>query len=209
VLAFNAEAWLAEHLNVYLGDPDQYCAILPNLLHLFGHVDYTAKAITITSTGPIAHEGGCDGHVNVDQATSYASGSAEPAAKLAGPSGDPRALRRARRNLGGLEMIRHPLNAFGVTTDLIAGSPSDTFSWPGVLRLVLVWRCALLACTLSCRPMARHALLSGLFGVGLMAWIGAQWALLQDRLWLRPAMFICGAVIAALAGRVLLRYERC
>jgi len=32
---------------------------------------------------------------------------------------------------------------------------------------------------------------------------------LQDRLWLQPAMFICGAVIAALAGRALMRSERC
>ena len=41
LLAFNAEAWLAEHLNAYL-------AILRNLLHLCGHVDYTSNAITIT-----------------------------------------------------------------------------------------------------------------------------------------------------------------
>lgn len=51
-------------------------------------------------------------------------------------------------------------------------------------------------------------LLSGLFGLGLMAWIGAQWALLQDRLWLQPAMLISGAVIAALAGRALMASER-
>jgi hypothetical protein len=43
LLAFNAEAWLAEHLDAYLGDPDEYRAILRNLLHLGGHVDYTAQ----------------------------------------------------------------------------------------------------------------------------------------------------------------------
>jgi transposase len=52
LLAFNAEAWLAEHFNAYLGDPDEYRAILRNLLHLDGHVDYTAKAITITLDRP-------------------------------------------------------------------------------------------------------------------------------------------------------------
>ena len=52
LLAFNAEAWLAEHFNVYLGDPDEYRAILRNLLHLGGHVNYTAKAITITLDRP-------------------------------------------------------------------------------------------------------------------------------------------------------------
>ena len=41
LLAFNAEAWLAEHLNAYLTDPNEYRAILRNLLHLGGHVHYT------------------------------------------------------------------------------------------------------------------------------------------------------------------------
>src|ERR1035437_6019173 len=52
LLAFNAEAWLAEHLNTYLADPDEYRAILRNLLHLGGHVDYSTKAITITLDRP-------------------------------------------------------------------------------------------------------------------------------------------------------------
>lgn len=40
---------------------------------------------------------------------------------------------------GGLEMIRDPLNPLGMTTELIAGSPFDTYtSWPGILLLVLV-----------------------------------------------------------------------
>ncbi|HEY8821507.1 MAG TPA: hypothetical protein VIM49_06115 [Dermatophilaceae bacterium] len=109
---------------------------------------------------------------------------------------------------GGLEMIRHPLSAFGVTTDLIAGSPFDTFTWPGVLLLVLV---GLAPCFLAIGLTARWPgmlQLSGLFGVGLMAWIGVQWALLDDRLWLQPAMFIFGAAIAALALRALRRPDR-
>jgi len=52
LLAFNAEAWLAEHLNAYLADPDEYRAILRNLLHLPGHVDYTTKTITVTLDRP-------------------------------------------------------------------------------------------------------------------------------------------------------------
>jgi len=52
LLAFNAEAWLAEHFNAYLADPNEYRAILRNLLHLGGHIDYTANAITITLDRP-------------------------------------------------------------------------------------------------------------------------------------------------------------
>ncbi|MGK2877737.1 MAG: putative transposase [Solirubrobacterales bacterium] len=52
LLAFNAEAWLAEHLNAYLTDPDEYRAITRNLLHQGGQVDYTPTAITITLDRP-------------------------------------------------------------------------------------------------------------------------------------------------------------
>jgi len=52
LLAFNAEAWLAEHLNAYLADPNEYRAILRNLLHLGGQVDYTTGQITVTLDRP-------------------------------------------------------------------------------------------------------------------------------------------------------------
>ena len=52
LLAFNAEAWLAEHLNAYLTDADEYRAITRNLLHLGGQTDYTSKQITVTLDRP-------------------------------------------------------------------------------------------------------------------------------------------------------------
>jgi len=52
LLAFNAEAWLADHLNAYLTDPDEYRAIARHLLHLGGQVDYATHAITITLDRP-------------------------------------------------------------------------------------------------------------------------------------------------------------
>jgi len=52
LLAFNAEAWLAEHLNAYLTDPDEYRAITRNLLHQSGHIDYTKNSITVTLDRP-------------------------------------------------------------------------------------------------------------------------------------------------------------
>jgi transposase len=52
LLAFNAEAWLAERFNAYLADPDEYRALLRNLLHLGGHVDYASNQITVTLDRP-------------------------------------------------------------------------------------------------------------------------------------------------------------
>lgn len=52
LLAFNAEAWLADHLGAYLADPDEYRAITRNLLHQGGTVTYTPTAITITLDRP-------------------------------------------------------------------------------------------------------------------------------------------------------------
>ena len=52
LLAFNAEAWLAEHFNTYLGDPNEYRAILRHLLRLGGHIDYTKTQINVTLDTP-------------------------------------------------------------------------------------------------------------------------------------------------------------
>ncbi len=52
LLAFNAEAWLAERFNAYLSDPNEYRAILRHLLHLGGQIDYATKQITVTLDRP-------------------------------------------------------------------------------------------------------------------------------------------------------------
>ncbi|MCA1682340.1 MAG: hypothetical protein LC700_04345, partial [Actinobacteria bacterium] len=52
LLAFNAEYWLADRLNAYLQDPDEYRATTRNLLHLGGHLTYTPHTITVTLDRP-------------------------------------------------------------------------------------------------------------------------------------------------------------
>ena len=52
LLAFNAEAWTAEHLNAYLADPNEYRSILRHLLHLETTIDYNPTVITITLDRP-------------------------------------------------------------------------------------------------------------------------------------------------------------
>jgi hypothetical protein len=88
-----------------------------------------------------------------------------------------------------------------MTPALIAGSPFDTYTWPGILLLVLVGLtpCALALGLVAGTPGALE--LAGAFGLGLMAWIGVQWVMLADRLWLQPLIFGIGAVTAALALR--------
>lgn len=52
LLAFNAEAWLAEHFNAYLTDPNEYRAILRHLLHQGGQIAYGNERITVTLDRP-------------------------------------------------------------------------------------------------------------------------------------------------------------
>lgn len=52
LLAFNAEAWLAEHFNVYLGEPDENRAVKRHLLHLGGSFSYQHSTITVTLDRP-------------------------------------------------------------------------------------------------------------------------------------------------------------
>jgi hypothetical protein len=110
--------------------------------------------------------------------------------------------------VGGVEMLRHPLNPLGATTELLAHSPFDTYTWPGVLLLVLVGIAPLLLSVGLLVRVRGAVALSGAFGAGLMAWIGVQWTLLTDRLWLQPLMFAIGAVIVALAVTAYRRRAR-
>jgi hypothetical protein len=101
---------------------------------------------------------------------------------------------------GGVEMLRDPLTPMGTTTDLIEGSPFETYTWPGVLLLALVGVAPLVLAGGLLLKVRGSVELSAGFGLGLMAWICVQWALLTDHLWLQPVMFGLGAVIVALAS---------
>jgi hypothetical protein len=96
-------------------------------------------------------------------------------------------------------MVRHPLSPMGVTTELIEGSPFSTFTWPGVLLLTLLGIAPLVLAVGVLARVRGTVALSGAFGAGLMAWIGAQWVMLADRLWLQPLMFGIGLAILGLS----------
>jgi Transposase DDE domain/Homeodomain-like domain len=52
LLAFNAEHWLADRLNAYLVDNNEYRATLRHLLHLGGRITYTTTTITVALDPP-------------------------------------------------------------------------------------------------------------------------------------------------------------
>ncbi|MGH3803582.1 MAG: putative transposase, partial [Pseudonocardiaceae bacterium] len=52
LLAFNAEYWLADRLNTYLADNNEYRTTLRHLLHLGGTITYTTTTITVTLDTP-------------------------------------------------------------------------------------------------------------------------------------------------------------
>ncbi|HET6949043.1 MAG TPA: hypothetical protein VFI47_01615 [Acidimicrobiales bacterium] len=52
LLAANAEHWLADRLNAYLQDPDEYRATTRNLLHLGGTITYTSSTVHVELDPP-------------------------------------------------------------------------------------------------------------------------------------------------------------
>jgi hypothetical protein len=109
---------------------------------------------------------------------------------------------------GGTAMLRDPVHPLGVTPALLEGTPYDDYTWPGLFLVILVGVPPfVLAVALLARVRGAVAL-SGLYGVGLMAWIVVQWVLIDDRLWLQPGVFGVGAVLAASAATALRRGAR-
>ncbi len=54
LLAYNTDTWLADHLNTYLQDPNEYRAITRSLMHTDGTITYTPNQITVTLNRPDA-----------------------------------------------------------------------------------------------------------------------------------------------------------
>lgn len=101
---------------------------------------------------------------------------------------------------GGIQMLVHPYQPMGMATHMISRTPFDTFAVPGVLLLTLLGVAPLaLAVTFLARPTP-HPGWAAAFGVGLMAWIAVQWALVEARLWLQPVLVVVGAAVVAVAA---------
>jgi hypothetical protein len=109
---------------------------------------------------------------------------------------------------GGVQMLADPVHPMGMSPQMIAGSPYDSYTQPGILLLLLMGVIPLeVAVGLLVRSRGAVAA-AALLGGGLMAWILVQWALLPDTLWLQPVIFAIGAATLALALLTLRRGAR-
>jgi hypothetical protein len=100
---------------------------------------------------------------------------------------------------GGVQMLADPMHPMGMSPRMIAGSPYDSYTQPGLLLLLVLGFIPVLV-GIGLLVGSRGAVAgAGLLGGGLVAWIVVQWALLADRLWLQPLIFAIGAVTLALA----------
>ena len=52
LLACNAELWLSDRLNAYLGDPDEVRALTRHLLHQPGTVTFSPDAVSVVISRP-------------------------------------------------------------------------------------------------------------------------------------------------------------
>jgi uncharacterized membrane protein len=101
---------------------------------------------------------------------------------------------------GGLQMLVDPFRPMGMSTRMMTRTPFDSFVLPGVLLLVLVGVVPLVLAVGFLTPAHPHPAWSLAFGLGLMGWIATQWLLVDAALWLQPAVFAVGFLIAVVAA---------
>lgn len=101
---------------------------------------------------------------------------------------------------GGVQMLAHPYGPMGMSTQMMARTPFDSFVVPGLLLLLLVGVVPLFLAVDLLPRTHRHPGWVFAFGVGLMAWIVTQWVVVDAWLWLQPAIFAVGLVIAVVAA---------
>jgi len=109
---------------------------------------------------------------------------------------------------GGVQMLADPYGPMGMSTRMIARTPFDSFTVPGLLLLVLVGvapLCLAFALVLGSSP---HPGWVAAFGAGLMAWIAIQWVVVDAWLWLQPAIFAVGFLTTLVAAVLWRRTQR-
>jgi len=97
---------------------------------------------------------------------------------------------------GGFELYR---DAWGLSEDLLQHTPFTTWTWPGVLLLVVVAVPMLGAAVLELARSSWAFIASMLAGLALAGWIAVQLLVMGYQLTLQPLMLIIGLAVAMLA----------
>ena len=101
---------------------------------------------------------------------------------------------------GGVGLIAN--NAIGMTPDWLAGTPFDSWTLPGFFLLLVVAAPMTVAAVAELRRFRWAYAASLLAGAAQVAWICAQWLIMQRFFFLQPVMLTAGVAVLVLAWAV-------
>lgn len=98
---------------------------------------------------------------------------------------------------GGIGLIAD--NSIGMLPEWLPGTPFDSWTWPGILLLLVVAAPMTVAAAAEATRLRWAYPASLLAGAALVGWIVTQWALFQRYFFLQPLMFAVGVLVLVLA----------
>lgn len=104
---------------------------------------------------------------------------------------------------GGLAAILNPYAPMGISTEVLKGSPFDSFFTPGLILFGFIGLGNVLSGVIVWRGSKLTGYISGFFGCGLMIWILVQCWIMGDVVFLHVLYFILGMMQAGFGLRLL------
>ncbi len=109
---------------------------------------------------------------------------------------------------GGLAAILNPHAPLGMPVEALRNAPFSSYLVPGIILFVVIGLGNLLGAAALRSGWRWRGHASFALGWALMIWIIVQCMMLQDVVFLHVLFFLIGAVIAALAGKVLMKQRK-
>ncbi len=93
---------------------------------------------------------------------------------------------------GGIAILA--TDGLGMPSSMLAGGPFTTFTWPGLILLVVVGGSQTLAAVLLITRRPSALLWSAVAGFGMMIWIFVETGIIRGLSWLQVVYFATGAL---------------
>ncbi|WP_426519150.1 hypothetical protein ACPPVQ_04750 [Diaminobutyricibacter sp. McL0618] len=93
---------------------------------------------------------------------------------------------------GGIAILA--TDGLGMPSSMLAGGPFTTFTWPGLILLVVVGGSQTLAAVLLIARRPSALLWSAVAGFGMMIWIFVETGIIRGLSWLQVVYFATGAL---------------